>query len=296
MLMLELEGDMLAALWPADRVMLGVQVCKTLHAALALAPAVRVDVLSGHAKAILGLDAGAQRERVRAISRSLMRFDGHGVHACSRDCSSASSLLLSVLESAVASGWRGVAHLEVRRCKVGQEPATSGDVREIHPLDQTAMLSSLLASSRCLTALDLYDNMLGPQGARALAAALSASPALPCLRHLELGSNGIGDDGLLALAGAVSQCRQLESLGMGHNAVADAAPALAPVLQASARTLRHVCLGRNRIPDAALAGTLGALGACSALVSLDLGGNRCARVSDDDDVYYYIRFEGPSRV
>ena len=296
MLMLELEGDMLAALWPADRVILGVQVCKTLHAALALAPAVRVDVLSGHAKAILGLDAGAQRERVRAISRSLMRFDGHGVHACSRDCSSASSLMLSVLESGVASGWRGVAHLEARRCKVGQEPATSGDVREIHPLDQTAMLSSLLASSRCLTALDLYDNMLGPQGARALAAALSASPALPCLRHLELGSNGIGDDGLMALAGAVSQCRQLESLGMGHNAVADAAPALAPVLQASARTLRHVCLGRNRIPDAALAGTLGALGACSALVSLDLGGNRCARVSDDDDVYYYIRFEGPSRV
>ena len=84
--------------------------------------------------------------------------------------------------------------------------------------------SPLLASSRCLTALDLYDNMLGPQGARALAAALSASPALPCLRHLELGSNGIGDDGLMALAGAVSQCRQLESLGMGHNAVADAAP------------------------------------------------------------------------
>ncbi|KAJ1474217.1 hypothetical protein T484DRAFT_1833174, partial [Baffinella frigidus] len=76
-------------------------------------------------------------------------------------------------------------------------------------------LAVALSSMPNLIALSLKGNAIGPEGAKALAGALSS---MPNLTALDLGSCDLGPEGAKALAGALSSMPNLTELDLGVNA------------------------------------------------------------------------------
>lgn len=91
-----------------------------------------------------------------------------------------------------------------------------------------------------LTELDVSDNDLGVEGARALA----RSSHLAALRDLEIGGNDIGDDGAIAIAHA-QFLAGLETLNASGNSIG--ATGTQALLQGSAKKLSSLDLSMNPI-------------------------------------------------
>ncbi|EOD26951.1 hypothetical protein EMIHUDRAFT_114844 [Emiliania huxleyi CCMP1516] len=72
---------------------------------------------------------------------------------------------------------------------------------------EAAQLAEVLASGAAprLEKLYLYDNQIGDEGCKALAAALGKEGAAPRLEELTLGENKLGDEGCKALAAALKE-------------------------------------------------------------------------------------------
>jgi hypothetical protein len=97
---------------------------------------------------------------------------------------------------------------------------------------------------RALTTLSLWNNNIGDQGARALAAALADNATLTTLN---LGSNRIGAAGALALEDALEKNATLRTLGFDSNDVGtQGVMALAAALEQNA-TLTSLNISANQI-------------------------------------------------
>ena len=123
-----------------------------------------------------------------------------------------------------------------------------------------------------LAELLLYDNRIGPHGARLLG---EAAQQHPTLRLLHLNGNNVGDSGAKALAGAVKHARALDSLYLfsanvgesGAKALLDALKTPKPI------PLRALELGGNpRIKAETLAAIRARLGAPSDATPFDDAG------------------------
>jgi Ran GTPase-activating protein (RanGAP) involved in mRNA processing and transport len=127
----------------------------------------------------------------------------------------------------------------------------AGAAPEGSDVDVVAALSTALAGLPKLTALCLNYNPLGDAGARALVAAVGASPFSKQLQALKLGGCALSNAGAQAIADvlAAKQLRHLTDLDLYHNNIGDlGARALADALQQSS-PLRPctVLLSRNRL-------------------------------------------------
>ena len=97
-----------------------------------------------------------------------------------------------------------------------------------------------------LTKVDLSDNKIGDDGARALAEGLMLCSNLV---DVDLMDNAIGDEGAVALAEGLVHCRCLENLLLDSNSIGDdGAKGLADVL-VKCENLKSLSLDRNNIGD-----------------------------------------------
>ena len=128
------------------------------------------------------------------------------------------------------------------------------------------------STAPALAELLLYDNRIGPHGARLLG---EAAQQHPTLRLLHLNGNNVGDSGAKALAGAVKHARALDSLYLysanvgesGAKALLDALKTPKPI------PLRALELGGNpRIKAETLAAIRARLGAPSDATPFDDAG------------------------
>ena len=131
-------------------------------------------------------------------------------------------------------------------------------------------LAAAVAASGSLAALDLNRNQIGDEGAKALAAAVAASGSLT---SLDVRANKIGDEGAKALANAVAASGSLATLYLHHNKIGDeGAKALAAGVAASV-SLEHLDISYNNIGDEGAKAIADAVADSGSLSTLGLGGN-----------------------
>jgi hypothetical protein len=117
--------------------------------------------------------------------------------------------------------------------------------KEEYPIIFATALPHLTA----LTALYLWNNHIGKEGAIALASAL---PSLTALTELYLNNSSIGDAGMIALATTLPALTVLLTLDLRNNTISNTgAIALARVLP-TLKVLKELYLSNNNIHDAGL--------------------------------------------
>ena len=128
-------------------------------------------------------------------------------------------------------------------------------------------LATALETNTSLTSLNLLNNRIGDEGANALAAALKTNTSLT---SLNLGDNRIGDDGANALATALKTNTSLTSLNLRGNRIgAEGAKALATALETNT-WLTSLNLQFNDIGDDGAKALAAALKTNTSLTSLEL--------------------------
>eukprot|EP00961_Rhodomonas_salina_P259304 3503695-Rhodomonas_salina.2 len=167
--LLSLTPALLGHLWPAERGVVGLRVCKQL----------RRDLIVHSGSIVLVGNANAM-QCAPCVSADFRRLPQHilVMLTCKK---SGAMLLLEVLNECKA-----LAGLDFSENKIRAEEARA--------------LAEMLRESKVLTHLDLGHNGIGAQGAGALAMALGECKALA---HLALSHNNIGAEGAGELAGVM---------------------------------------------------------------------------------------------
>eukprot|EP00808_Paulinella_micropora_P023624 g11902.t1 len=98
-----------------------------------------------------------------------------------------------------------------------------------------------------LQTLDLYNNNIGPDGAKAIGKALELNQTL---RELNLRYNKIGDDGANAIGEALKVNTTVQTLNIGYNNLGEKGAALIAEAIKVNKTLREINLRWNNIGDA----------------------------------------------
>ena len=148
--------------------------------------------------------------------------------------------------------------------------------QDLQPAD-TILIGSDLKFMAVLTTLSLYQNQIGPEGAKAIADALKSGTAVS---HLRLDGNDIGDEGAIAIAEALqSGISVVTDLNLRYNQIGkEGAIAIAKALK-SGTVLTTLHLGSNNIGDDGARAIAGALSSgTSVLTTLGLGSNK---IGDD---------------
>ena len=149
--------------------------------------------------------------------------------------------------------------------------------QDLQPAD-TILIGSDLKFMAVLTTLSLYQNQIGPEGAKAIADALKSGTAVS---NLELYGNDIGDEGSIAIAEALqSGMSVVTGLNLRYNQIGkEGAIAIAKALKSGTSVLITLHLGSNNIGDDGARAIAGALSSGTAvLTTLGLGSNK---ISDD---------------
>ena len=132
------------------------------------------------------------------------------------------------------------------------------------------LIASDLQFMAVLTELNLFDNNIGDDGAKAIAEALKVNPVL---NNLDLFNNSIGMEGAKAIAEALKVNPGLTILDLGNNSIgADGAKAIAEALKVNA-VLNTLELGDNSIGADGAKAIAEALKVNPVLTKLDLKGN-----------------------
>jgi len=276
-LLLGLQLGLLEAVWPAERAVLGMRVCKQLHQQLS-----QCTVLLAY--------AGLQPPEEGTLTQDLARL-GQARLSVLWAGDSCDMLLRALTKSGCAAGltsftlhkdWRAsprnwqlaealgccehLAHLDLANNKIGPE--------------QVASLAGGLGKCKALAHVNLAGNEIGGEGAGRLVGALGECKALT---HLDLSANQMGKEGIGRLAGVLGECTALVHLDLSRNKSfrgldndnADETDAgrLVEVLR-KCKALAHLNLGFNGIGTwSGWERLLGALGECQALAHLDLSSN-----------------------
>ena len=92
------------------------------------------------------------------------------------------------------------------------------DVRNVDTADDAAEVARVVSRNDSIKQLSLSGNNIGVEGAKALAAGITASRSLA---YLDLDDNDIGDKGAKAIADAVAASRSLATLDLADNEIGD---------------------------------------------------------------------------
>eukprot|EP00961_Rhodomonas_salina_P092681 1247284-Rhodomonas_salina.1 len=230
--LLLLLPTVLGHLWPAERVVVGLRVCKQL----------RRDLLVHCGSIHLVQKAEAILNDCR-ISEDFGRLPQNLMITLKWKDRNQGTLLLEVLE-----GCKALAHLDLSGNMLGDAGA--------------GRLAGVLGECKGLAHLDLRQNMLGAEGAEKLAGALGECKELACL---VLSGNRIGDAGGEGLAEALQQCKALAHLDLSGNRIGDdGGEMLAEALQ-ECKQLGYLDLSGNRIGADGAGRLAGVLGHCTVL-------------------------------
>jgi hypothetical protein len=302
--LMQLESEVLAKLWPAERVVCGQMVCRSLRANLRLSKHV---VLKARKKCSV-LDLAAA---------NFAQYKGRDV-SLSLDSKSQHKVLFAAMDrDTTAAGWRGPTALNCRynnmsaKCSgrlaamlhtfsVLQELDLSENALlgpEISPIalalpacpqlhtlilqglgfkpEGSRRIASAIVQLPALTSLDLRGNRLGqPTGNEGWCRLVAALPRCHRLRRLHLGDNLLMAQGGVALANVLGSCTELESLNLCKNSLrGPGAAALADVLPLCSK-LSALDLCGNELGDIGARNLAAELPSCGSLSSLALRGNR----------------------
>eukprot|EP00961_Rhodomonas_salina_P261600 3535689-Rhodomonas_salina.1 len=215
--LLGLPSSVLGRAFPAERVVLGLRVCKQLRKEL-LGHAGSALLVKRADAEIHNIDLVEDLNRVSHLKLAL-RWAGE-VH----ELASASSLRISLV------------HLELRHNFSSETPALAAE--------EVGTLAGVVGECKALVHLDLKQNRIGAEGARRLAGVLGECKALA---YLDLSYNDIGAEGAGSLAGMLGGCKALAHLVLSWNGIrAEGAGMLAGAL-GKCKALAHLDLSRNGI-------------------------------------------------
>jgi hypothetical protein len=205
------DDSCLLRVWPAERVLMGLRVCKWLRSALQCAPEVVVHV---RARALL---AGAPRQRGEGFLSwlwgSAAKEEAGGLQVLQHLGKAGAVQVLLDGDGAVAAAGQhllrklvlGLGDARVRLSRLVLRRVDLGDAG-------AGALAEVLAGCALLSELDVAEDKIGAAGAAALCAVL---PAASRLAALDLSHNRFGPAGALALAAALPRCAALGELRIG---------------------------------------------------------------------------------
>eukprot|EP00961_Rhodomonas_salina_P268172 3624261-Rhodomonas_salina.1 len=246
---------LLARIWPAERVVVGLRACKLLR-----------QELPGFARSILLVkrwEADVRDDTSAAPfspdTKVVLKWKGQelptGLKRLAGPYKLRTALTHLDLSHNVYSAGGG--NLDLRGNMLGAEEA--------------AMLASVLKECKALAHLDLSGNEIGAEGAEWLAEVLAECKALA---HLNLRWNWLAVKGTERLSGVLGGCKALAHLDLRENGLGpEAAGSLAGVL-AECKALAHLNLHGNLLDAEAAESLAAVLGGCKALAHLDLSNNR----------------------
>lgn len=262
-----LDHCLLARMWPRERVLMGLRVCKELRQTLLLH---KEDVLLSARSLFDGYDRSesesAHPHAGQGLAQSVALFQHSGlqVHLRARSCKAVNGILQSLDEFALKSDRRCLVSLDLTKTYIrsaGTLPlaqslrqGVSASLTHLNLSDNKITdgihgLSDVLQHCSKLTHLDLSTNPLREEGCLSLAHIL---PQLSCLNTLNVRGTSLGM-GSGALLLALGQCAALTDVDISFNEIGIQAG-----VPASSHTADPLSEG---------------LRACSMLTRLDVGGN-----------------------
>lgn len=207
---------LLAHLWPAKNVLIGMCVCRMLNATLPAASRTEIQI---------GQNGGLPKDWV------LQKLEG-SLSVCTSSKITARRF--------VTAAWRGsvcdtlnkfrsrIERLELRHFGLGADQCfvIDGQMTHLHALDlgynkiPGTMLASIAALAN-LRVLRLAHNSLGADGAVALSQALLLDRSSKLLTVLDIEGNGVEDSGLSQISLCLAGLSRLKSLVLSNNLIGD---------------------------------------------------------------------------
>lgn len=265
-----LDGRLLGLAWPAERVVMGMRVCKKLNQQL----------LKGARKVVLksGQAPNPSTRTGQQVCSDLTRFQANGVEVEICAANSSAALLDAVLQGlsmAGNSGWLGkVVQIDLSNCCLGPKhygqlslalSASSSSLQHLtlsknklrllgaktlttssdsNTASAPTLLGRSLQQCKLLQHLDLSQSHLGPLGAVFLADVI---PSLTSLRCLNLASNQLGDDWAWRWGGAMGGCSELARLDLSANGLGDEGVEWLAGVVGECHGLRELDLSQNNV-------------------------------------------------
>lgn len=190
--LLRLPPALLGRLWPPERAVLGVSVCRFLRQEL---------LCNMNDVVIVGKQCGGMQHE---ICSGLQRLRGRNVFL-RWHCKPAQTILqVKDLAEGVHSLGGSLSELNVQKCGIKQHAAT--------------LLAEALTECGGLSHLNVSQNRLSESGAERLFSSLQACTSL---EHLDVSCCGIGPRASAALASALRSCHKLSRLKLSENYLQD---------------------------------------------------------------------------
>mmetsp|Transcript_14180 Transcript_14180/g.33575 ORF Transcript_14180/g.33575 Transcript_14180/m.33575 type:complete len:481 (+) Transcript_14180:121-1563(+) len=281
---------LLSKVWPYQRVILGMQVCKWLRRDLGLSMDKCVLILSAQglhednfAKALRRIECGWITIRLRGyhsytqgkvggfedpLAQIAAAFEGSKERGCAHTIERLE--LDGGFEAVPAGGWvklcsslqycSNILHLNLSSKGIYDEAATA--------------LGSALGNCTKLQTLDLSNNRIGDTGGERIAEAIGKCKSL---RRINLQGGEMGAEAIQILATVLPGCTGLATLNLGQNKIGPiGAVGLAKAIQ-SLRSLEKLHLKGNALGAEGVRAIGKAWHACERLTLLDVGHNNLRR-------------------
>lgn len=243
----DLDGLLLARLWPPQRIVVGMRVSRWVREHLSKnAESVWISCLPHHDDAPIS---------AKEVGRDLARLQHGsvvvdlGVYNC--DYAHVNSVLCGVTK-AWRFGWQGaVRSLDLSDSGVGTT--------------EVEVLAKVLSRCTGLTSLTLAGNALRDDDIHPLSQALECCPRL---QHVDLSYNRMRPAGAASLAGILTSCLQLQSIMLNNNRIGDSGAELLLGALSHCTALQYLSLKENGIGDGGARCLAEQLPRCGALLEV----------------------------